>query len=169
MFPGGDVLVLQAAVALHDLADIIHGGKQLAQASGVEHQGQETVVPVFLHGPDPGAVTLQLLFFQCSGVVHFPGFFLDHLVVQSNLLLVQFHLLKGKGIALIQSQLPLQHIRVLGLQLVHNGLLGGLLPGDLIPLFFQRVDLALGHGVSLRGQGTQDQAQHGHHAQNQRQ
>ena len=168
VLPGSDVFILQPPVALHDLTDIVHGSEQLAQIVRIQHQGKQAIVSVFLHGADTGAVALKLLFLQRPGGFHFLGLVLDHLVVERDLLLVQLHLLQRIYVAVVQSQLPFQNAGVLGLQLVHNGLLGGLFFRDPVALFFQRVDLALGNCLGLNGHGAKDQAQHSHHAQNQR-
>ena len=166
LLAGGYVLILQPAVALHDLADIVKAGEKGGEALGVENQGQNIVAPVFLHGPYTGAIALKLLFFPVFR--RFDLFFLlgDHLGVHVDLFLDQSKLLFCVFVALVQSGLLFQDAGLLFLQLVDFFLACLTLGHQLVLFALGLVDIGLGNfGKGADRDHADDQHhqhQHGH-------
>ena len=166
LLAGGYVLIFQLTVALHDLADIIKAGEKLGEALRIENQGQDIVAPVFLHGTDPGAVALKLLFLPVFRRLDLFALFGDHLGIHVDLFLDNDQLLLGVFVSFVQSGLLFQNAGLLFLQLVDFFLACLTLGNQLVLLALGLVNIGLGDFGKGAGRDHADdqrhQHQHGH-------
>ena len=156
----GDIVLLEHTVGLHDLADVIHGGKQIGHAVGVHQQSEEIVAAAFLHGANAHTQALQLLFLGFSGRVNLLRLFVDHRVVELDLLLNQRKLLGGDGVSLVKRFLLLDGAGLLLLELIDFRLALLLPGGKLLTLGLHFVNVALRHAIGCHRQQKQQHKQH---------
>ena len=148
---GADIGVFELLIALHDLADIIDRGQKLTQIVGLQDHGNKVEIAVFLHGPNTGAILLQLLILEGLGCKKFFLLLGDHLVIQSDLFIVDLDLLEGVHVALIKGAFLIDDACLFGLELIDDSLFFKPLRLDGIPLGTQGVDLRLRDGKGTHG------------------
>ena len=174
LLAGGDILLLEALIALHDIADVVDTGQKRAETVGMENDGQNVVAAVLLHGAHAGAVALKLLVLQRLGRFDLFLLFFDHAAVDPELLVRQLDLLAQIAVALVvggllfdQRGLPAFELRDRVFALLG---FGGKLLLTRLQLFEAalRVDgeVLLAVGVDARGQHTHDEPdEHQHREQ----
>ena len=158
VFARRDILVLKLSVALHDLADVVDTRKELGKIVGLEDKREDVIAAVLLHRADTGTVALKLLLLECGGLLELDSLFLDHGVIELYLLFVEFYLLAGQLVALIESVLSFEYARLLLLQLVHDCLLLGTLGADGVAFLLQRLYLVRRDGVGANCMKAQNTA-----------
>ena len=141
LLAGGGVLLIAALIGLHDFAYHVQVAHQLAQAPGAKEDGEVGVSPVFLHRAHVAAVGGQLLALGLGGQLDLLALLLDKLSVERDLFFNQLYLLAVDLVLRVQCGLLLQHVGLLGFQLVYAGLHLFALGAQRVPLLLQRIDL----------------------------
>ena len=152
--------VLKGAVALHDLADVVHRREKFRKCGGVEEILNIAGVAVLLHGAHARAVFIQLLRFERLGLVDLDALVGDHAVVELYFLLGELYLPLGVHIPLVKRLLDGEHARLLVFQLVDDCLLFLPLADERVALGLELVQLLLRDGACLHRCAC---AQHGKH------